>query len=57
VVSEVLGHADRETTVRIYQHVESAQARALADGIGAALWLQDATAVTESVTTTLADTE
>jgi site-specific recombinase XerD len=57
VVSEVLGHADRETTVRIYQHVESAQARALADGIGAALWLQDGTAVTKSVTTTLADTE
>jgi integrase len=57
VVSEVLGHADRETTVRIYQHVESAQARALADGIGAALWLQDATAVTKSVTTTPADTE
>ncbi len=40
-----------QRAIRIYKHVESTRARALADGMGAAIWLQGGVDVTINVTT------
>jgi hypothetical protein len=49
-VSEVLGHADRETTLRIYQDVQPDQHRAVGDAVAGLLMSQPTADVTSNVT-------
>jgi integrase len=51
-VSEVLGHADRETTLRIYQEVQADQHRAVADAVAGLLMSHLQPDVTCDVTNT-----
>ena len=56
-VAEVLGHADRTTTIDIYQDVHADQHTAVANAVGDAVMSHLATDVTSNVTSTTAEQE